>query len=111
VRFGAILIDLPGIRTYEGTLTISPTGIMYEARGFGAVQAGWAAVESVCFETGFYGSLFVRVRDRYTGTAASQVGRVVLLKCAPSVMRPAYEYLKRIHPTTPDECSDKGKDV
>ena len=111
VRFGGILIDLPGIRTYEGTLTVDPAGLTYEAPGFGTIHTAWTGVESVCFEAGFYGSLFVRVRGRYTGTASVKVGRVVLLKCAPSVLRPAYEYLKRMHQGVAEDCSDKGKDV
>lgn len=111
VRFGSIFIDLPGVRTYEGTVTIGPSGIGYEAAGFGSVEASWTSVQSVCYEDAYFGSLFVRVRDRFTGTAAGQIGRVVLLKSGPNVVRPAYEYLKRMHPAITDDCSDKGKDV
>jgi hypothetical protein len=111
VRFGGVLIDLPGLRTAEGTLTVGSDGLTYDAPGFGTISAPWSQVESVCFESAFFGSLFVRVHDRFTGTGAVKVGRVVLLKCAPKALRPAYDYLKRVHPDVHEDCTDRGKDV
>lgn len=111
VRFGSVLIDLPGMRAKEGTLTIGPSGITYDAQFFGTLQMKWDDVTSICYEEAYYGALFIRAK--VTGTAAGKTGTtgVVLFKYADKVMRPVYEYLKRMHPNVKEDCSDAGKDV
>lgn len=111
VRFGEIFIDLPGIKTSEGTLTISSTGITYTAKTFGTITIPAASIRSVCYEEAYYGSLYVRVASKQaiTGDAAPRLtGTIILFKYTRAAVRPAYEYLKRALPAVAEDCSDEA---
>lgn len=114
VRFGEIFIDLPGIKTSEGTLTISSTGITYSAKTFGTFTIPAASIRSVCYEEAYYGSLYVRVTSKQaiTGDAAPRLtGTIILFKYTRAAVRPAYEYLKRALSSVPEDCSDDATAV
>ena len=114
VRFGEIFIDLPGIKTSEGTLTISSERITYTATTFGTITIPAASIRSVCYQEAYYGSLYLRVTSKQaiTGDAASRItGTVILFKYTRAAVRPAYEYLKRAIPAVAEDCSEDATNV